>query len=77
MQVKAVQVKVLQQVQEVMQEQLVDDQINVHCTKGYPEVGTQKRQTRRNQCYHSYSGQRSYLLVKGVVGIEFQVEGRH
>lgn len=74
---KAVQVQVQVQVQGVMQEQLVDDQTNVHCTKGHPEAGMQKRQMMQNQCYRSCSGQRSYLLVKGVVGIDFLVEGMY
>ena len=34
-----------------------------------------KRQVMRNQCH--YSGQRSYLLVKGVVGIDFLGEGMY
>ena len=63
------------QVQEVMQEQLVDDQTNVHYTKGHPKAGMQKSQAIPNQCYHS--GQRSYLLAKGVVGIEFLGEGMY
>ena len=63
------------QVQEVMQEQLVDDQTNVHYTKGYPKAGMQRRQAKQNQGYHS--GQRSYLLVKGVVGIDFLKEGMY